>query len=129
MILGCLKDGFKLRKILMTIKHWLGWILRPRHSYMRLREMRWIKTAGPIRDDLPLDNLPKLELVLAETEDQLKEVVGIALMGDDSGLNAYVEADAVKKLVGSGDLIRTGQLLSAGFVLSLSGSGWKSSNN
>ena len=44
---------------------------------MRIKELRWIKTAGPIRDDLPLDNLPKVELVLAETEDQLKEVVGI----------------------------------------------------
>ncbi len=66
-----------MKKFLKTIKHWLGWILRPRLAYMRIREMRWVKTAGPVRDDLPLDNLPKLELVLAETEDQLKKVVGI----------------------------------------------------
>lgn len=66
-----------MKNILRTIKHWLGWILRPRHSYLRIREMRWVKADGPVRKDLPLDNLPKLDLVLAETEAQMKDVVGI----------------------------------------------------
>lgn len=66
-----------MKKFLKTIKHWLGWILRPVLAFRRIREMRWIRTAGPVRNDLPLDHLPKLELVLAETEAQLKKVVGI----------------------------------------------------
>ena len=65
------------RNTLQTIKHVLGWILRPRLAYRRIREMRWIRTAPPLRDDLPLDHLPKLELVLAETEEQLRAVLGI----------------------------------------------------
>lgn len=66
-----------MKKILRTIKHWLGWILRPRHSFRRIREMRWINAEKPVRSDLPLDNLPQLDLILAETEDQMEEVVGI----------------------------------------------------
>lgn len=66
-----------MNNILKTVKHWLGWILRPGLAYRRIRERKWVGAKKEIRTDLPLENLPLVVAVLAKTPEQLQEVLGI----------------------------------------------------
>lgn len=69
--------GFFNRKIPRKIKYWLGWILRPRLAYLRIREARRATKAPPVRDNLSLSALPRVTLRLAETPRDLALVVDL----------------------------------------------------
>jgi RimJ/RimL family protein N-acetyltransferase len=64
-------------RIARTIKKWLGWILRPRLSYLRIREARRARDAPPVRENLDLSALPKVTVRLAHTPEELSLVVDL----------------------------------------------------
>lgn len=58
-----------------TAKRWLGWVLRPRLSYRRIREMRRAKSAPPVRADLDLSRLPPVTVRQAVQPAELERVL------------------------------------------------------
>ena len=90
------------RDLFITIRRILGWILRPRLSYLRLREIHHARTARPVRDDIALDNVPTVTLIPADNEDRLKEVVRVYTRHPSRLLIAPRKDAAIKELVAKG---------------------------
>jgi hypothetical protein len=68
---------FLERRFPRTIKRWLGWILRPRHSYRRIRELRHARNAPAVRKDLDTSRLPKVSLRLAASPAEYRLAVDL----------------------------------------------------
>ena len=69
-----------------TAKRWLGWVLRPRLSYRRIREMRRAKSAPPVRDNIDLSKLPLVTVRQAVKAVDLERVLQL-YRGNPSALN------------------------------------------
>jgi len=59
------------------IKHWLGWIIRPRLTFLRIREQRHARNAPPVRNNLNVSDLPIVVLRLAETPEDFSLVLDL----------------------------------------------------
>jgi hypothetical protein len=82
-----------------AIKHWLGWILRPRLAYLRIREAMHARNAPPVRNNLSLSALPIVTLRLAETPEDLSLVVNLYKRNPSSLTIAPLNTDAVEKMI------------------------------
>jgi len=90
------------KKRLREIKHVLGWILRPRLSYLRLREIVRARSAGPVKHDIRLDKLPPVNLIPADSESKLDEVLEVYLRNPSKMNIAPRSRTAIRRLVAEG---------------------------
>lgn len=90
------------KKPFSTLKHTLGWILRPRLSYLRLREILHARSAGPVKADIALDNIPMVTLIPADNEDRLSEVVRVYARNPSRMTIAPRSDEAIKRAVAKG---------------------------
>jgi hypothetical protein len=69
---------------------------------LRLREIHHARRAGPVRDDITLENVPTVTLIPADTEDRLREVVRVYTRHPSRLLIAPHRYAAIIKLIAKG---------------------------
>jgi hypothetical protein len=81
------------------IRCWIGWILRPHLSFLRIREMRHAKKARPVRNNLDVSALPNVTLHRAITSRDLGEVVDLYKRNPSQMVTAPRSMEAIKELL------------------------------
>ena len=84
------------------LKHILGWILRPRYSYLRLREIHHARSAGQVKNNIALDDIPSVTLIPADTQDKISEVIRVYARNPSGLLIAPRSDKAMKRFIAKG---------------------------
>lgn len=66
-----------LGRLYLRVRHWIGLVLRPRLTLLRIREARQARmvAARTVRPDIPTNSLPKVTLVLVASKKDLSRLL------------------------------------------------------